>query len=118
MEQANHGKRGRHETQDLTPQKGKDFLSSKGENIKEGPLNVAEVFLMRSIMNNCIVNEKQVGRKEDFQTSVANLFNKVAEFLTGDDVLGKLPIKYHKVNLKRAARRILKEDDKQDKFGS
>jgi hypothetical protein len=112
-------KRARHETQDLTPQKGKDFLSSKGENIKEGPLNVAEVFLMRSIMNNCIVNEKQVGRKEDFQTSVANLFNKVAEFLTGDDVLGKLPIKYHKVNnLKRAARRILKEDDKQDKFGS
>jgi hypothetical protein len=104
-------KRKRHEFQTFSPRKTKDFLLSKNEDVKEGPINLAEHFLLRAIMNEQLV---KIPGKE-FQSTVASLYNDVVNFMKDDSTLKRIPVNTHKeTKLKKSIRRILKEDDKID----
>jgi hypothetical protein len=105
-------KRKRHEFQTISPRKSKDFLLSRKEYIKEGSINVAEHFLMRTIMNELLV--KTPGK--EFQSAVANLYNEVVNLIKNDSILKRIPVNtYKESKLKKSVRKILKEDDKIDK---
>ena len=110
MEKRLSRKRKRHDFQ-TSRKKSKDFLLSKKECVKEGPLNLAEHFLIRAIMNEVLV--KTSGK--DFQSTVVNLYKEAVSLMKDDSVLRRIPVStYKESKLKKSIRKMLKEDDKQD----
>ena len=108
----NSRKRVRQEYQKFSPQKGKDFLSTRSENICNGPLNLAEHFLLRAIIN-YLIGEKD----SNLSSHAGNFYNAAIEIIRKDAELDKLPISgYSNQRIKKEIRKILLNDDKLDQF--
>jgi hypothetical protein len=108
----NTGKRMRHEFQKFSPLKGKHFLSVKQENLNKGPLNVAEYFLLRTIVNNLLLK-----KDPSWSSHVGNLYNDAIHAIRHDKLLAKIPVEsYENSRIKKEARKMLLKDDKLDQF--
>lgn len=101
-----------HEFQKFSPQKGNNFLSAKDESVNRGPLNVAEHFLLRAVINNLLIY-----KDPDLLSRVGKLYNDAVQVIRSDKVLAKIPVSsYDNSRIKKEARKILLKDDKLDQF--
>ena len=98
----------RHVFQKFSP---KRFLSVKQENLNKGPLNVAEYFLLRAIVNNLLLLKKY----PSWSSHVGNLYNDGIHVIRHDKLLAKIPVSsYENSYIKKEARKMLLKDDKHD----
>ena len=105
-------KRSRHEFQKFSPEKGKDVLLVKGENINKGALNIIEHFLLRATVNNLLLRKDPA-----LLLNVGSMYNDAVQVMHQDEVLAKIPVSTHdNARVKTEERKIMLKDDKLDQL--